>query len=99
MTNYILKDGRFQRACGQLQASGWTLNWEFLDDADSYKKSPSKIKITCSVCGMNLWGAPGCFSICDPCLKQESPEIFEAVKHLLMAPETQVNRTTQRAVA
>ena len=73
MTHYLLKDGPFQRACGQLQASGWTLNREFLDDPNSYKKSHSKIKIISSVCGMNLWGAPGCFSICTSLPKARVP--------------------------
>jgi hypothetical protein len=80
--------GPYDVACDKLLAAGLKLNWQSHHCA-SPAKTASKTKFTCQLCGMNLWGAPGCVPVCGVCLQATRAPLFDACAQLgmVMAPE------------
>src|SRR5215475_5793090 len=73
VTHYILPDGRFALAYTELAASGFRLNWQSVpfNGAERKKKTASKTKYTCPMCGTNAWAKPQTKLICGACYEDE----------------------------
>lgn len=56
MTHFVIADGPFAGAWGDLLATGFRLEWE----ATPHQRGErSKVKYTCPYCGLAVWGKPG----------------------------------------
>lgn len=65
VSHYIVRGGRFQLACHELLASGYSFTWLQNDPPVSgakgniirgrKKTDPSKVRFTCPACGQNAW--------------------------------------------
>jgi hypothetical protein len=78
ISHYIKKDGKFQKACQKLLATGFKLNWQSVEDwthsrgkasQNGKEAEPKKDrqKFSCPSCGLNAWAKPSAILICGPC--------------------------------
>jgi hypothetical protein len=58
MADYVEPGGRFERACGELLAGGFTIDWGETDERPKPKPSRDKVAFCCEQCGIKLWGEP-----------------------------------------
>ena len=65
MSDYIITDGPFERACAALLKTGFVLPYvQRTDDPKSAGKLASKTKFHCPTCGANAWGKPDLVLVC-----------------------------------
>ncbi len=70
MTHYIESGGAFQAACNDLLQGGFKLSWQATTTPGKHKKkSESKIKYSCEICGLNAWAKPEASFFCGICNK------------------------------
>ncbi len=78
MSHLIDVNGRYAQAVAKLLVEHPAILYADLADANDAirkKKSASKTKYTCSVCGLNAWAKPEVFLVCGNCqeLMQSAP--------------------------
>jgi predicted SprT family Zn-dependent metalloprotease len=73
VSHYIIPDGPFAHACGQLLAQGFRFSWQARPVAAEAKKS-TRAKFTCAACGQNAWAKPDAHLLCGIC-HEENGEI------------------------
>lgn len=70
VSHYIEDRGPFDRACGALIKTGFTIPWMALTSGDEEtrkKKAASKTRYTCPSCGVNAWAKPDTALVCGAC--------------------------------
>ena len=69
VSHYIETGGPFDRACAELEKSGFAVRYVELwgDEETRKKKAASKTKYTCPDCGLNAWGKPEIHLVCGDC--------------------------------
>ncbi len=72
VTHYIIEGGSYDRAYAKLAATGFQLNWQSQPfDIERKKKTASKTKYTCALCGTNAWAKPDTGLICGACYAED----------------------------
>jgi hypothetical protein len=70
VSHYILDNGPFDIACRELLAGGNAgLRYGDMVTPEGRKPTESKLKYTCPVCGLNVWGKPHVRVACIGCVK------------------------------
>ena len=77
MTHYIKPNGKFAKACEALLASGFRLSWADKLGGQKIKSIPTRVKYTCSDCGLNAWAKRDAKLLCGECEQILLPEAFE----------------------
>lgn len=67
MTHYVIDGGSYARAFAKLQAGGFKLGLQSGPTAKNAKKTASKTKFTCDVCGQNAWAKADAMITCGAC--------------------------------
>jgi predicted SprT family Zn-dependent metalloprotease len=72
MTHYVIEGGKFKGVCQAFIDANNGITWGDREAPVIRKKSKSKFKYTCPVCGAIVWGRPNLDILCKPC-----GELFE----------------------
>ena len=69
ISDYVIPDGPFERACATLATSGWRLNLQSAprEGPKDRAANDSKTPFACSACGQRAWGKPTLEINCRPC--------------------------------
>ena len=80
VSHYIVKGGRFDKACAELVRGGYAVAYVEAWSEESNKarsaKSASKTKYTCPACGLNAWAKPDVALVCGECNQPLEAEIL-----------------------
>jgi len=80
MSHYIRENGLFAATCRQFLQS-YRLVWESAvtraddPDAPGGPATQTRVKFTCPICGLNMWGKPGALIACVACTKETGEHI------------------------
>ena len=72
ISDYIIEDGLFSKACKRLVANGFSISWieEDWKQISKEENGSNRKKYTCPTCYIKAWGRPGLSLICGKCKRQ-----------------------------